>query len=215
MRSTQCRKTWMVDWMGEDNLSYCRVVLSSHKYERVKYNIFIIFGPRVLTQGFGPRVLDLGFWSLGFGPRVLDLAFWSQGFGLRILVLGFWSLDLYIKSESLFIVIHSFIVRSFWINIFVRILRDRIAHLGLWLMHYWFLVILLVDTLVLALGLHPLSICQSHAKASIDMNGNSEIEKGWLGFLPREGFPGYILCTCAWLSSCDLGYVFTGYASMV
>ena len=35
---------------------------------------------------------------LYFGPRVLDLGFWS---------LGFWSLDLYIKSESLFIVIHS------------------------------------------------------------------------------------------------------------
>ena len=65
----------MVDWMGEDNLSYCRVVLSCHKYERVKYDIVIIFGP---------RVLDLGCWSLGF-----------------------WSLDLYIKSESLFIVIHS------------------------------------------------------------------------------------------------------------
>ena len=46
--------TWMVDWMVEDNLSYCRVVLSCHKYERVKYNIVIIFGP---------RVLDLGFWS--------------------------------------------------------------------------------------------------------------------------------------------------------
>ena len=60
----------MVDWMGEDNLSYRRVVLSCHKYERVKYNIVIIFGPRVLD-------------------------------------LGFWSLDLYIKSESLFIVIHS------------------------------------------------------------------------------------------------------------
>ena len=44
------------------------------------------------------------------------------------------------------------------------------------------------------------------------MNGNSKIEKGWLGFLPREGFPRYILCTCEWLSSFDLGYMFTGYA---
>ena len=34
--------TWMVDWMVEDNLSYCRVVLSCHKYERVKYNIVIV-----------------------------------------------------------------------------------------------------------------------------------------------------------------------------
>ena len=47
----------MVDWMGEDNLIYCRVILLCHKYERVKYNIVIIFGP---------RVLDLGFWSLDF-----------------------------------------------------------------------------------------------------------------------------------------------------
>ena len=44
------------------------------------------------------------------------------------------------------------------------------------------------------------------------MNGNSNIEKGWLGFLPREGLPGYILCTCARLSFCDLGYMFTCYA---
>lgn len=27
--------TWMVDWMVEVDLSYCRVVLSCHKYERV------------------------------------------------------------------------------------------------------------------------------------------------------------------------------------
>ena len=56
----------MVDWMGEDNLSYCRVVLSCHKYERVKYNIDIIFGPRVLV---------LRFWIYGFGTMVLDLGF--------------------------------------------------------------------------------------------------------------------------------------------
>jgi hypothetical protein len=31
----------MVDCMGEDNLSYCRVVLLCHKYVRVKYNIVI------------------------------------------------------------------------------------------------------------------------------------------------------------------------------
>ena len=44
------------------------------------------------------------------------------------------------------------------------------------------------------------------------MNRNSKIEKGWLGFLPQEGFVGHILCTYAWLSSCDLGYMFIGYA---
>ena len=49
MGSTECWKTWMVDWVGEDNLSYCRVILSCHKYERVKYNIVIIFDPMVLT----------------------------------------------------------------------------------------------------------------------------------------------------------------------
>ena len=35
--------TWMIDWMVEDNLSYCRVVLSCHKYERVRCNIVILF----------------------------------------------------------------------------------------------------------------------------------------------------------------------------
>ena len=69
----------MVDWMGDDNLSYCRVVLSCHKYERVKYNIVIVL--RILYLLKLARVLELGFWSLGF-----------------------WSLDLYIKSESLLIV---------------------------------------------------------------------------------------------------------------
>ena len=88
--------TWMVDWMGEDNLSYCRVVLLCHNYERVKYNIVIVL--RILYLLMSARVLVLGFWSLGF-----------------------WSLDFYIKSESLFIVIRSF-VRSYWIDIFVRIL---------------------------------------------------------------------------------------------
>jgi hypothetical protein len=30
-------------WMVEVDLSYCRVVLSCHKYERVKCNIVILF----------------------------------------------------------------------------------------------------------------------------------------------------------------------------
>ena len=67
----------MVDWMGEDNLFYCRVVLLCHKYVRVKYNIVVTL-------------------------RILYLLM-----SARVLVLGFWSLDLYIKSESLFIAIHS------------------------------------------------------------------------------------------------------------
>ena len=63
--------------MVEVDLSYCRVVLSCHKYERVKYNIVIVL--IILYLLMSARVLELGFWSL----------------------------DLYIKSESLFIVIHS------------------------------------------------------------------------------------------------------------
>ena len=30
-------------WMVEVDLSYCRVVLSCHKYERVKYNIVVLY----------------------------------------------------------------------------------------------------------------------------------------------------------------------------
>ena len=77
----------MVDWMGEDNLSYCRVVLLCHKYVRIKYNIFIAL-----------RILYLLMSAKGILYLLMST---------RVLVLGFWSLDFYIKSESLFIVIHS------------------------------------------------------------------------------------------------------------
>ena len=33
----------MIDWMVEVDLSYCRVVLSCHTYERVKCNIVILY----------------------------------------------------------------------------------------------------------------------------------------------------------------------------
>ena len=51
--------TWMVDWMVEDNLSYCRVVLSCHKYERVKCNIVILLYVKncYVGQVYWPRVL--------------------------------------------------------------------------------------------------------------------------------------------------------------
>ena len=48
----------MVDWMFEDNISYCRVVLSCHKYERVQYNIIFVNVSSVICY------CRLGFWSL-------------------------------------------------------------------------------------------------------------------------------------------------------
>ena len=78
----------------------------------------------------------------------MDLGFWS---------LGFWFVDFYIKSEPLFIVIHIHCVII--VDRYLYVVHVREDSASLYLVNALSLLgIQLVETLVLALGLHPLTI---------------------------------------------------------